>query len=74
MHKLPTLNDRPLASVRTSDMQGLVKAWSESMAPSSARVVDATVRTMFRAAVDDRPIASSPCTSRVKLPARVTIR
>jgi integrase len=68
VHILPTLGSRPLASVQTSDMQGLVKAWPATLAPSSARVVYATVRTLFRAAVEDRLINSSPCTSRVRLP------
>ncbi len=68
VHILPALGSRPLASVRTSDMQALVRALSTTLAASSARVVYATARTMFRAAVEDRLITSSPCTARVKLP------
>lgn len=66
-HILPALGDRALSSVRTSDVQGLVKALSATMQPSSVRAVYSTVRSLFKAAAEDRFITASPCV-RVRLP------
>lgn len=67
LHILPVIGDRPLASVRPSDVQGLVKRWSLDLAPSSVRVTYSALRGMFKAAVQDRAIASTPCVG-IKLP------
>ncbi len=71
VHIFPVLGDRALASVRPSDVQGLVKGLSVKLAASSVKVTYSTARSMFKAAVDDRVIASSPCV-RVKLPSITT--
>jgi len=71
VHILPVLGDRAVSSVRPSDIQGLVKGLSTTLAPASVKVTYSTVRSMFKAAVDDRVIASSPCV-RVKLPTGTT--
>lgn len=64
---LPVLGERPLTTVRPSDVQGLVKGLSLTLAPSTVKVVYSIVRSLFKAAVEDRLIAASPCV-RVKLP------
>ncbi len=71
VHILPVLGDRAVSSVRPSDVQALVKGLSTTLAPASVKVTYSTVRSMFKAAVDDRVIASSPCV-RVKLPTGTT--
>jgi integrase len=68
VHVLPVLGDRPLGSLRRSDVQGLVKALSESLAPGSVRNVYDVLSKVMTAAVEDRYISSSPC-RRVTLPA-----
>lgn len=60
-HVYPHLGDRPLASVRPTDVQQLVKALSASLAPSTVGVVHRLLAGVFKAAVRDRRIASSPC-------------
>ena len=66
LYLLPALGDRPMASVRPTDIRVLVKRLSEQLAPSTTKVVYSTVRQMFKAAVADRILASSPCVA-VKL-------
>lgn len=66
-HVLPHLGDRPLASLRRSDIQTWVKARSDELAPGTVRVIYSYLAAIFRAAVDDRLIPASPC-SRIALP------
>jgi integrase len=61
LHVLPVIGSRPTATVRRSDIQGLVKGWSEAMAPRTVRKVYETTARVFAAAVDDRVIATTPC-------------
>jgi integrase len=68
-HVYPTLGARPLASVRRSDVQGLVKGLGASLAPATVETVYRHLAGVFRAAVADRIIASSPC-ERIALPRR----
>jgi hypothetical protein len=63
-HVYPTLGDRPLASIRPSELQAFVTGLS--VAPSSVRPIWATVRAILAAAVRDRRIPFDPC-DRVKL-------
>lgn len=67
LHILPVIGDRPMASVRTSDVRALVKGWSEVLSPGSVGNVYATLTRMFAAAVDDRVIPLTPCL-RIALP------
>jgi integrase len=67
LHVLPTIGDRPLASVRPSDIQALVKTLSATLAPGTVGQVYKVAGRMFAAAVDDRIIVASPC-HRVRLP------
>lgn len=66
-HVLPHLGHRPLASIRPSEIQAWVKGRSEVLAPATVEVMYRYVSTIFKAAVSDRLIASSPCVG-VKLP------
>lgn len=54
-------------AVRHSDVQALVKACSEHLAPGTVRNVYDVLARVFLAAVDDRVVAASPC-RRIILP------
>jgi integrase len=67
LHIYPSIGDRPLAAIRQSEVQALVKRISKTLAPSTVGVVYSRVSAVFRAAVRDRIIAATPCVE-VKLP------
>jgi len=69
-HVLPFFGDRPLGSVRPSEIQGWVKDRAEVLAPASVEIAYGVVAAVFRAAVADRLIPASPC-SGIKRPSRV---
>jgi integrase len=60
VHIFPTFGDRALASVRPTEVQ----AWTKRLplAPASAKAVYGVLRSLMRAAVEDRLLTSSPCT------------
>lgn len=60
-HLYPALGDRPLASVRRSDMQAWLKSRQACLAPTTLRSSWSYVAAVFGAAVVDRYIAFSPC-------------
>lgn len=66
-HIYPAIGDRALSSVRTSEIQALVKGMSATLQASTVRTVYKSLRTVFAAAVTDRLIVASPCT-RIALP------
>ena len=66
VHVLPTFGARQIATVRTSEVQAWVSGLE--LAPSTVAVVYGKVVAIFRAAVEDRVIAHSPCTRRIRLP------
>ena len=66
-HVLPHFGDRAIASIRPSEVQAWVKGRAEVLAPSTVEVVYRYLVAIFRAAVEDRVIAQSPCRG-VKLP------
>ncbi len=66
-HILPTFGDRPLASVRPSEVQAWVRGLSERLAPATVEVCYRYLVNIFKAAAQDRLIAQSPCVG-VKLP------
>jgi len=68
-HVLPFFGDRALASIRPSEIQTWIRGRSEVLAPSTVEVVYRFVAAIFRAAVADRIVASSPCQG-AKLPKR----
>jgi integrase len=69
LHAYPRLGNRPLGAIRRSEIQAWVKDRSGELAPGSVEVVYRWVSTIFKAAVGDRLIASSPCI-RIALPRR----
>lgn len=66
-HVYPTLGDRPIGSIRPSEVQAWVKDRSEHLAPATLEVVYRYLVSVMRAAVDDRVITRNPCV-RIKLP------
>jgi len=67
LHAYPTLGRRALGDVRRSEIQAWVKQLTGVLAPGSVVLVYRWVATIFKAAVGDRLIASSPC-MRIALP------
>jgi integrase len=65
LHVYPRIGDRPIAAIRASEIQSLVK--SMALAPSTVAVAFSWVSTIFKAAVKDRAIPSTPCDD-IKLP------
>lgn len=61
LHVLPTFGDRPIGSVRRSEVQAWLTRLRGSMGPGSAKAVYAVLRGLMRAAVLDRVIVVSPC-------------
>lgn len=68
-HVYPVLGDRPIGSVRRSELQAWVKGRSDVLAPGTVIVIWRWVSSIFRAAVDDGVVRTSPCRG-VKLPKR----
>ena len=66
-HAYPALGDRPIGSIRRSEIQAWVKERSGVLAPGSVELVYRWVATIFKAAVGDRLITASPCV-RINLP------
>lgn len=66
-HVYPRIGDRPLASLRPSDLQAFVKSLSvggpghRPLAPATVELVYTWVATVFASAARDRAIAVSPC-------------
>jgi integrase len=68
VHLLPTLCNRPLASITPSDIQALVTTWAQHAKPRTVRRQYDTLRAILNAAVKEDLIGRSPC-RHVKLPA-----
>jgi integrase len=67
LHVYPTIGARPMAAIRRSEIQALVHRLSGTLSPSTLVVVYGRVVAVFRAAVKDRVITSSPCMD-IRLP------
>jgi integrase len=64
----PTIGDRPLAQLRTSELQALVRKLSDAgLAPATIETTYRAVVAVLKAAVTDRVIAVSPAVG-IKLP------
>ncbi len=72
-HVYPALGARQLAAVRPSEVQVLIKRLSVELAPATVGVVHRILAGVFKAAVRDRLIASSPCEG-TRLPRLVRAR
>jgi integrase len=68
-HVYPVLGDRPISSVLPSDVQSLVKRLSTTprtgsrrpLSPATVGVAHRVLSAIFKSAVADRRLASSPC-------------
>jgi integrase len=60
-HAYPVLGDRPLSSVRPSDVQAWAAGLAATLAPRTVGTLHGIVSGIFRAAVRDRLIVSNPC-------------
>lgn len=67
LHVYPFIGDRPLSAIRPTELQALVRDRAEHLAPASLENVAVWIGTVFRAAVADRIITTSPA-ARIKLP------
>jgi integrase len=64
----PIIGDRPLSSIRTSELQALVRKLSDDgLAPATVEATYRAVAGVLKAAVVDRVLATSPAV-RVRLP------
>nr|MBA2752202.1 site-specific integrase [Actinomycetota bacterium] len=69
LHAYPSLGGRQLGAIRRSDIQAWVKELTGGLAPRTVELNYRWVATIFKAAVGDRLLASSPCV-RIGLPKR----
>lgn len=67
MFVYPVFEQRPLASIRATEIQAWVRGLSSKLAPASVEVCYRYVSSIFRSAVRDRLLESSPC-DRIRLP------
>jgi integrase len=68
-HVYPAIGHRPIAAIRPSEVQSLVQRLGTELAPSTAEVVYGRVVAVFRAAVRDRVVTTSPCVD-IRKPAK----
>lgn len=61
VHLYPALGDRPLGSLRASDVQGWVAGMAKGVAPSTARKHYSFLATMLKAALRDGLLSKTPC-------------
>ena len=66
-HVYPTFGDRPVASVRPSEVQAWVTGLAGHLSPATVAVAHGLLSSVFRAAVRDRRVAANPCEG-TKLP------
>lgn len=67
LHVYPTIGARPIAAIRPSEIQALVRHLSDTLSPSTVAVIYGRVVAVFRSAVRDRVIGWSPCVE-IRLP------
>jgi integrase len=66
-HVYPVVGERAMVSIRSSDIQALVKQLSvggdgrKALSPATVQVIYTWVSTIFTAAVNDRIISATPC-------------
>jgi integrase len=66
-HVYPILGERPLGTIRPSELQAWVSGRAEVLSPGTVKLIARYLSAVFRSAVADRLIASSPCLG-LKLP------
>jgi integrase len=70
---LPAFGERPINTVRPSEVQALVRRLSDRLAPATVTVAFRYLSMIFLAAVTDGLIARNPCTG-TKLPQKMPVR
>jgi integrase len=66
-HVLPFIGDRPIAAIRTSELQAWAKGRAAVLQPATVEVVYRYVVAIFLAAIQDKVIAASPAVG-IRLP------
>jgi len=61
IHMLPTFGDRPIASIRPSEVQSWVRSLSDELAPGTVRVIVQHFRAIMKAATVDQVVSRNPC-------------
>ena len=69
LHVYPAIGHRPLAAVRPSEIQALVQRLADRLSPGTVEVIYGRLVAVFRAAVRDRLIATTPCVD-IRRPAK----
>ena len=67
LHIYPTIGDRPIGAVRTGEVQALITSLVAKVAPATLERIYGRVTAVFRSAVRDRVITSTPCVE-IRLP------
>jgi integrase len=68
-HVYPYFGDRPLGTIRPSEIQAWVQGRSEELAATTVEVVYRYLSSIFRTAVADQLLLTSPCVG-IRLPKR----
>lgn len=66
-HVYPTFGERPIGSIRTTEVQAWVTRSTDTLAPATVRVIYSYLAAIMTSAVRDRLIPASPCI-KIKLP------
>ncbi len=69
LHVYPAIGHRPIAAIRPGEVQGLVQRLATELAPSTVEVIYGRLIAVFRAAVRDRIVTTSPCVD-IRKPAK----
>jgi integrase len=71
-HAYPAFGDRRLSTIRPGEIQAWVARMTRTLAPSTVQVIHGIAAAIFKSAVRDRLINTSPCES-TKLPKRLPV-
>ncbi len=71
-HTYPAFGSRWLSTVRHGEIQAWVAKMSRTLAPSTVQVIHGIVAAIFKSAIKDRLINTSPCEG-TKLPKRLPV-
>ncbi len=72
-HVYPRLGDRPIGSIRRSEVQALIADLNQHLAPATVELVYIWTASIFKCAVADRVIGVTPCFE-IKLPRAEDLR
>jgi len=72
-HVYPRFGDRRLSSIRPSEIQHWVTTLSQTLSPATVQVVHGIVAAIFKAALRDRIVNTSPCEG-TRLPKKLPVQ